>query len=466
MNSKDLKVRLSYRLPIDPLEIRSMADYDMALLLSDTWFNYDDSRKAKSNLISEWVFDQAKGIYKFKINQEKKWSNGTPLKAEDLIWNLKRSIKLESQYGKSISALIDISSISITNESTILIKTTNKKPSESFFQRMGGQPLAIVHPSDVDKSTLKVISNKVSIGPYYMSKVNSGGITLEKNKYFQSENKKSPSSIYINQAEAQFNLNDFINEKTWENIIQVNTFLLPETEKILKEKKLPHWTRGHDRVSLLKPINKDNLPSLKALLIRLSLKLEEMSFNNLPLNVIRATSLQPLGYPLHDKLTSTKKSSVTLPKAIRILSPSGQSSESHMKILKPIFDSMGVDTTWDFYAKSEFSRLLYSNKQYDLALFDFGVADPEPSTWIGVITTNEFIHLDSGDIEKFQKVSKINNIEDEVKEFKIHLKESFEKGNYLPLFHFSTLSIGHHNIEFTLIRDLDETVNYSKIIIK
>ena len=48
---KEIRVKLSYRLPIDPLELRSMADYDLSLSVAETWFKYDDSRKAIPNLI-------------------------------------------------------------------------------------------------------------------------------------------------------------------------------------------------------------------------------------------------------------------------------------------------------------------------------------------------------------------------------------------------------------------------------
>lgn len=466
MESNNLRVRLSYRLPVDPLAIRSMADYDLALLLTDTWFSYDDSRKAKANLIKSWTFNSEQGVYTFKINSDKKWSNGKKLRAEELIWNLQRAIKLKTQYGNAIESLINVSSITSPDDLTILIQTKDKKPSESFFQRMGGQPLAIIHPSDADKDSLKIVSNKTVIGPYVVSKIESNEIVLIKNKYYLNENKHSPVVINIRQSEPIFNLNDFLSGKSWEHITQVNSFILPETEKLLKEKHLPLWTRGHDRVSLLKPLNKNRIDSLKSLLIILGQKLESINFDHLPMNVKRATSLQPVGYPLYDKLKNKKNVVLNFPKEIKILAPTGQSTESQIKILKPIFNSMGINAYFDLHVKSEFANLLYSSQEYDFALFDFGVADPEPSTWIGIITTNEFIHLDPDDNQKFQQASQFLKIEDEIKAFKELLESSFMKGNYLPLFHFSTLSIGQSNINFSLIKELDETVDYSKLIIK
>ncbi len=268
-SQRQLRVRLSYRLPVDPLEIRSMADYDLALLLTDTWFEYDESRKAKENLISNWSFNYENGSYLFRVNNNKKWSNGDFLTSHDLVWNLLRAIKLNTQFGKAISSIIEVDSIKTPDKYTIIIRTKDNKPSETFFQRMGGQPLAIVHISDVNPNTLKLFSNMVTIGPYVLRESNPIEIKLEKNNYFVFENKQAPNVIGIKQADQNFKIDDFLNKKTWENIFQVNSFLLPDTEKLFKFKKLPFWTRGHDRVSLLKPMSKNNLSLTKALLIHI-----------------------------------------------------------------------------------------------------------------------------------------------------------------------------------------------------
>jgi MarR-like DNA-binding transcriptional regulator SgrR of sgrS sRNA len=462
---KDLRVRLSYHLPIDPLAIKSMADYDLALCLSDTWFEYDDSRKTKANLITEWSFDEKKGVYKFSVNKQRKWSNGETLKAGQLIWNILRAYKLKAQYGLAIAGIVDLDAITSPDDQTIILKTKDHKTSESFFQRMGGQPMAVIHQSDVDPKTLELRSNKVTIGPYSISHINPDSIEMQKNAYFPMTNKLAPSVIHVKPVEKDFYLSTFLNEKTWENIIQVNTFLSEESAQLLSKNKLPIWTRGHDRVSLLKPNNSKTIESSRKVLFALNDKMHLKKFEGLPLNVSKANSLQPLGYPLFDQLPLTRREG-KLPHQVKILITNSESSESQMKLLTPIFKELSIDVSWDIKIKSDFVKLFYEDGKYDFVLFDFGVADPEPATWIGIITTNAFIYLEKEDIEKFQRASHITKIEEEVSAFKVLLKKSFEKGNYLPLFHFSTLSIGHKNIDFKNIRELDETVNYSKINIQ
>lgn len=342
------------------------------------------------------------------------------------------------------------------------MKTKDHKTSESFFQRMGGQPMAVVHQSDVDSKTLELLSNKVTVGPYSISKINTDSIELKKNLHYPQSNKLAPSVIHIKPLEKDFHLNNFLNEQSWENVVQVNTFLSEESAQLLAKNKLPIWTRGHDRVSLLKPNNSKTLESTRRVLLALNEKLHSKTITGLPLNVIKATSLQPFGYPLFDQLPNTK-SQGHLPTQIKILMANSESSEAQRKLLTPIFKELKIEPIWDEKIKTDFIKLFYEDGKYDLALFDFGVADPEPSTWIGIITTNDFIHLDKNDLAKFQQASHITKIEDEVIAFKALLKTSFEKGNYLPLFHFSTLSIGHKNLDFKNIRELDETVNYYKI---
>ncbi|MBP9680199.1 MAG: hypothetical protein KBD76_02245 [Bacteriovorax sp.] len=462
---KDLRVRLSYQLPVDPLAIKSMADYDLALCLSDTWFDYDDSRKAKANLIREWSFDEKNGFYKFLVNTSRKWSNGEKLTAAHLIWNIQRAYRLKTQYGLAIAALVDLNSISSPNDEIIILKTKDHKISESFFQRMGGQPMAVIHPDEVNPKTLELKSNNISIGPYFISKVDPGGLELKVNAHYPKANNLAPSIIRIKPVTKDFQLSTFLNENTWENIVQVNTFLSEETAQLILKNKLPLWTRGHDRVSLLKPNNTKTLETSRRVLFALSEKMHSKKIEGLPLNVKKATSLQPLGYPLFDQLPALKNQG-KLPAQIKILITNSESSIEQKKLLTPIFKELDVIVNWDIKIKSDFVKLFYEDNKYDFVLFDFGVADPEPSTWIGIITTNSFIHLDKEDISNFQKASHLSNIEKEVLGFKDLLRKSYEKGNYLPLFHFSTLSVGHKNLDFKNIRELDETVNYYKVNIR
>ena len=177
--AKILKVRLPYKIPLDPLEIQTMADYDLALILTQTWFSYDSSRKAQSGLIKNWSFNNETGEYLFEIDPSKKWSNGESLIADHFVLNLRRAVELKSPYGLGIAAILDMNSIKIDSKLKFKIKTLSKKPSETFFQRMGAHSLALIHPSDLDDN-FKVKSNLVSLGPYVLKKIRDDELSLIK----------------------------------------------------------------------------------------------------------------------------------------------------------------------------------------------------------------------------------------------------------------------------------------------
>ncbi|MNL80747.1 hypothetical protein D3C87_2076730 [compost metagenome] len=78
----------------------------------------------------------------------------------------------------------------------------------------------------------------------------------------------------------------------------------------------------------------------------------------------------------------------------------------------------------------------------------------------------KFVELNKEDLKSFEKATKIKSQDLEIAALKKMLRDWALRGSYLPLFHSSTLSIGHRNLDFTRIRELDETVDYSKIILK
>lgn len=464
---KEIRVSLSYRLPSDPLKIVSMSDYDIALLLSKNWFEYDSARKAIPGIIETWRFDDKKGEYNFKINKNAKWSDGSEITANDLLANIKRAKALKTSYGDSIDSLIEISNIKIISSNEFVVPTKNKKPSEAFFQRMGSIFLAITSPKDWD-SNQNLVTNRLSSGPYFINKIHPDGtFELEKNKFYFDFNNVQPRKVLIRKSTTLVNLNEFVKAKTWENIVQITSLVNPEIVEQFKKNKLPIWTRGHDRVSLLRPLNGSNILSNIETLKAISKFKLAVKDNVLPFNSKVAWSLQPFGYPLHYEDRSNRMNSKIInnrTNVVSIVAPNSIATQFQINILEELFLKLNVKIKWSFLDKSEFIGQLTSENKYDFALFDFGVADPEAVTWCSLVFDMKFVFYRESDYSDFLKVIK-NNSDNEktVKDLKVILKKMQDNGYYLPLFHFSTLSVGFKNLSFENIKDLDETVDYSKI---
>ena len=466
LNAKDLKVQIKPSWPHDPSDITTMADYDTMLILYRVWFNYSEDRRVLPGLVKKWDFNED-GYYKFQIDEKSKWSDGSEIKSDHLIFNLKRLLKKRSTYLDGITSIIDVSKTQIIDDKTFYLYTINKKPSKDFFERMAAAFLAVVHPSDVDLNG-RVKSNTITSGPYYPKKLDRGVIEFRKNKFDFLAHDKRAEKIFFDTKRARPSNREFFTKDTWANIIQTSTLMEKELGELLISKKLPYWTRSHDRVSHIFPISKESEDKNKKRLqvmqafrnCWLKLNIGEMSFN-----VKKAFSMQPEGYPLfHDKQKETADVKVLL-KSVVIGAVDHGVNHFQTQHVEKCFNTLGIKPQWKFFSSyAELDNYIEKYDDLDFKLANYGVADPQPTTWMGLTFSKNlrFINFDAKDLKKFKEISKKGGGK-EVKEYTDLLKLMMSQGKYVPLFHFSTLAVGKKGMSFKNIQELDETVDYSKV---
>lgn len=459
----ELNVRLAYQWPVDPVEIITMGDYDLSICLTSNWFNYDESRIATPGLIESWKFEN--GGYRFRIAKNAKWSNGEEITSQHLLYNLKRVVQTSATYGKALSELMDIRSFKEWSPKEFEIKTVDGKPKESFFQRMGSIFFAIVYPPK--KGSPEKFDHTVSAGPYVLKSKTQDLLVLERNRYFLGEF-YGADVINVKKKDGVFSIDDFLNGQTFEDIVLLTSMLTPSVADKIAKRRLPYWSRGHDRVSLLRPLSGVRLLENRSFLKKIGAHFQKADFGKLTLNVTKALSLQPMGYPLHRNLIIEEDDQDIERRKIRIISSTGPSTDYHKTLLKPLFLSLGLEVDWTEVPKQVFMETLYSEKQkdFDFALYDFGVADPEPATWMGLVLKKKMIESTKEDIDSYAKAIENKEFGREVSELSEILTVAARRGSYLPLFHFSTIVLGKDNIDFKHIRKLDETINYSQLIVK
>lgn len=464
--SRELRVRRAYSMPVDPLSVATMPDYDISLLLFRTWFNYDEGRLALPGLIRSWSFDAKTGIYSFHVDPNAKWSSGNKITPDDLLANLKRAVRNDTSYGHAVESIVDLSSFKVTSVDKFQIKTKDGRPNEAFFQRLGSIFLAVAAPSDFPKDNVgKLMSNKVSGGPYVLKSSTEGLLEFVPNPLFNNARSNAPSKILIKKPEDDFEIMDFLNGKTWENLVQLTTILPPEAVKKVLSEKLPFWTRGHDRVSLLKPVGQgDLLKKRRRVLQAIAFYFSSFNFSPSELKVKKAESLQPVGYPLTQKLVYSKSQEKTPNSEIKILRPANYYGEFHEKILESVLQKAGVKAIWKSVPQKVYFKTASEDQTIDFVLLNFGVADPEPTTWMSLIFDQRMVDFDESDHEAFRKVSATGAREVEIGKYKNILESIAARGGYLPLFHFSTLAIARKGMSFKHLSELDETVDYSKVV--
>ncbi len=466
-----IRVNQKPNLPLDPLQIKTMADYDLQLCLYRTWFEYDSSRKAKPGLVAEWTFDAKDGKYRFKISEDARWSDGSPITSSHLLNNLKRAVASGASHGAAIQGLIALDRALIIDDRIFDLPTVDRLPSERFFQRMGSSFLAPIHPDDWD-GVFHVKSNRLTSGPYKISHIEPQALNLIVNPNDKVSAATRPKTVTI-RFQAITDLVKFVVGAEWANVMQTSTLMPIELAERVKRAGLPYWTRGFDRVSRLMPLGSSPLiEKRRTMAVAFGAKWATLQIPDLPFNVTKAKSLQPAGYPLMTEIDYRPGQTQSLcvkTAAVRIVAQKAPQNDYQRPLVSKTFQTLGCDVEWiSADSVGEMNDTIKRDPTIDFRLSSFGVADPEPTTWMGLILSegSPFVDVVPSDLVTFKRIASLSSREEEVKQFQAVLREIGLRGSYVPLFHFSTLSVAQPGISFENIQELDETVDYSKLLFK
>jgi hypothetical protein len=460
---RQLRVQLPVNLPIDPLYMKSMGEYDISLLLWRSWFVYDKGRRAEHGVIKQWKFEPTVGEYQFQV-EDLKWSDGSPLTPEHLIANLNRIARSDTSYGKALTAIVDSNSMKVTGPRTFSFKTKNKQPSATIFNQFGSVFFSIVHPADLDETGVRLKRNTLFIGPYKVDKKTGEEIRFIPNPYYPKTNPQAPDEILVRPLSGELSIAEFLQRKSWSNYFQANTLIETDVANQLVSSKFPIWTRGFDRVALMRPLGSGEALQRRREIVRLlgHIMSNEKPLNH-PLQIAYARSLQPLGYPLFREVTYPTPAERTPINEVKILSY----SVPQIGLIRPWLDALakkaGTKINWTIVSSEKFLSMDWDNSGCDLVLFSFGVADPEPTTWLSLVIGSKFITYDEAEKAEFNKLLHIADHSQQNEGYRNLLAKIASHGGYLPLFHGATIAVGAPGINFDLVDPLDETVDYSKI---
>jgi peptide/nickel transport system substrate-binding protein len=147
----------------------------------------DGSAEVVPGLAEKWDVSKDGLTYTFHIRPGMKFSDGSPITAEDIAWNMEQFADPEvNELGAFLAEGIE--TIKQTNNSTVVIELEH--PVAAFLYNIAIFPAFVVPKDKVESEGAAFWKHPVSSGPFVMKEFASGShITFEKNPYYFEKGK-------------------------------------------------------------------------------------------------------------------------------------------------------------------------------------------------------------------------------------------------------------------------------------
>jgi peptide/nickel transport system substrate-binding protein len=143
--------------------------------------------KVVPGLAESWDVSKDGKTYTFHLRKGLRYSDGSPLTAEDVAWNLEqfRNPKINTVLA---AIAVGMESAKATNETTVVVKLEH--PIAAFLYNLSIYPAFIVDKEKLEQEGEAFWKHPVGTGPFRLKEFASGShITFEKNPYFFEKGK-------------------------------------------------------------------------------------------------------------------------------------------------------------------------------------------------------------------------------------------------------------------------------------
>jgi peptide/nickel transport system substrate-binding protein len=224
-------------------------------------------------LAEKWVASKDGLTYTFTLKPGIKYSDGSPITAEDIAWNMEQFADPETNL--SLPSLGEgIKKISAPNKSTVVIEL--EYPVAAFLYNIAVFPAFVVPKAKVESEGAAFWKHPVSSGPFVMKEFASGShITFEKNPYYFEKGKPYVDSMRWNFVpnsntrvlelkSGQANLADGIPFSQVESLqgesgITVQEVKFPQSALLITNNKVKALGDVHVRRALSLAVNREQL---------------------------------------------------------------------------------------------------------------------------------------------------------------------------------------------------------------
>ncbi|MBS1893631.1 MAG: ABC transporter substrate-binding protein [Actinobacteria bacterium] len=193
--------RQAETITVDPLEIKNgNGDIftDEMIYAGLVKLNPEGGTEIQPALAESWDKSKDGKTYTFHLRPGIKFSDGSPITAEDVVWSLNNFGNPEVN---EVMAVLTTGYKTATEVDPRTVKVTLSEPVAAFLYNIAVFPAVILPKAEVEKEGDAFWKHPVGAGPFVLKEFVQGShVTLEKNPYYYEEGKPYLDSVRFNFA--------------------------------------------------------------------------------------------------------------------------------------------------------------------------------------------------------------------------------------------------------------------------
>ena len=467
--SKIIKTYMSFGLPVDPANVKTLVDLDLSYALASTLVDWSDSRNLRDG-VAKYLEGNSDKEAVFKIRAEAKWSDGNPITAGQVIKSFNHA---KEKYGSDLKSLFEtLDAIEAKDSSTVVFKMNRPVGKSQLLHKLTEPMYGILFVRDDGSIDLSKTS-----GPFSLGSESKEELRLVLNLNWYAVEKGMADSIVIRQPKALATGDqDGFAGDTWPNIVASSSLMSKELEKRYQQEHFSRWNRNLDRIFFFVPSPKIANSEGRKLFTALNEKLDRSTITNGLTGFTLSQQFFPPGYVISDPEFPKLPSGNLVPnefkqKPLELLAATGRVDQTlRDNISKAIESVTGHKPKFIMVPLSEFDKARAAG-HYDVLVASIPVNDPNVegavSFFFGMspqLIPNSGVS--SGDFKT--RTVAARNLEEPKRnsEYRKVFTQAVQDGCLLPLFHFSSIVVARDGIDLSRVPTSDETVAFSKVRFK
>ena len=467
-SEKQLRTYLSFKLPIDPARIQTIADMDLSYALASTLVEYNKSNQIVAGLARSWTSPE-KGVLRFQLRENLKWSNGDKLNSDEVEKSFQQ---VREHHEERLSAFFSmIESIKAPSESEIEFTLKSKDSMGTFLNKLTEPMYGVVNVTkdgDVDL--------KKSRGPYWLKKESEKELILMQNPNWHHSLKERADSIIVRKLRDDFEAEKLLLKDDWPNIMATHSILNQKLIDQYKENGMKLWSRNRDRTFFFSFLKNEASEEELKLFQYLKRYLRKETVTSGLSNFDITHNLFPKGIAVTETEAESESGEVSLPKEyqkrpLRIL----YAPERVPEVLKSNIESAIEEATQHSpeMIPVSINDLMEKAKtmEFDFYAGSVGVADSNYSGALAYMFQIDPPVIPSGEGQmnfrkRLHEVKALNSYGEKIHFMKEIMKDAQKNHYILPIFHFSTTVIAREGIDLSKVPETDEGMSFSKVRIQ